>query len=255
MTARFTEQIQRAARLIASARHVVALTGAGISTPSGIPDFRSPGTGEWARLDPMEVVSLTAFYRQPERFYRWLRPLVQKMAAAEPNPAHHALAELEKLGRLQALLTQNIDGLHQKAGSKNVVELHGSLERLLCLNCRNTFPSKNFYPHFIANNVIPRCPACAAVLKPEIVFYEETLKPSTWDAAVKEAARADVMIIAGTSLEVWPVNSLPLYALENGAHLIINTLSRTHLDNQADILLNYEISDALPSIVRAILEG
>lgn len=254
MTVRFDEQIQLAAQLIASARHVVALTGAGISTPSGIPDFRSPGTGEWARLDPMEVVSLTAFHHQPERFYRWLRPLAQKMAVAEPNPAHRALAELEKLGRLQVVLTQNIDGLHQKAGSINVVELHGSLETLLCLNCRKSFPSERFYPDFIENAVIPRCPVCEGVLKPEIVFYEETLRPSIWDAAVVAAARADVMLIAGTSLEVWPVNSLPLYALDNGAHLIINTLSRTHLDNRAEILLNYEISHALPSIVRAILE-
>lgn len=254
MTARFDEQIQQAARLISSARYVLALTGAGISTPSGIPDFRSPGTGEWARIDPMEVVSLTAFHRQPEQFYRWLRPLAQKMAVAEPNPAHHALAELEKIGRLHAVLTQNIDGLHQKAGSKEVIELHGSLETLLCLNCRHTFPSEHFYPDFIENAVIPRCPACAAVLKPEIVFYEETLQPSTWDAAVNATTRADVMIIAGTSLEVWPVNSLPLYALDNGARLIINTLSRTHLDNRAEILLNCDISDALPSIVRAILK-
>ncbi len=124
------EWIQRAASMLRSARHVVALTGAGISTPSGIPDFRSPGTGEWAHVDPMEVVSLSTFRRRPERFYAWLRPLAVKMASAEPNPAHLALAELEKAGILHAVLTQNIDGLHQKAGSQTVFELHGSLRTL-----------------------------------------------------------------------------------------------------------------------------
>lgn len=254
MTALLEKQIQQAARLIASARHVVALTGAGISTPSGIPDFRSPGTGEWARVNPMEVVSLTTFHRQPERFYSWFHPVAKTMAAAEPNPAHHALVALERMGLLRTVLTQNIDGLHNKAGSTTVIELHGSLRTLTCLRCRQTFSSESYFPDFIENAVLPRCPVCESILKPEIVFYEETLHPASWNAAVKESTRADVMIIAGTSLEVGPVNSLPLYALENGARLIINTLSSTYLDDQAEILLNCEISTALPAIVRAILK-
>lgn len=247
--------IRQAARVLKNARHAVVLTGAGISTPSGIPDFRSPGSGEWSRIDPMEVISLTAFRHQPERFYAWLRPLAVQMAAAQPNPAHLALAQLESLGILHAVMTQNIDGLHHKAGSKNIIELHGSLRTLTCPACHRNFASDDFYPAFVKENVTPRCTACKAILKPDIVFFEEMLPADAWRAAESHASQADVFLAVGTSLEVMPVNSLPMYALENGASLIINTRSSTFLDNQAKILLNCEISLTLPAIVRAILEG
>lgn len=254
MTANLEEQIRQAARLISSARHAVALTGAGISTPSGIPDFRSPGTGEWARVNPMEVVSLTTFHQRPQRFYNWFRPVAKIMAAAEPNPAHLALAELEKRGFLHALLTQNIDGLHQKAGSTNVIELHGSLKTLTCLKCRRSYDSEQFWPVFFNDGFVPHCPVCEATLKPDIIFFEEMLHPSAWNAAVKEASNADVMIIVGTSLEVGPVNGLPHFVLDHRGKIIINTLSNTYLDDQAEILLNCEVSYALPAIVCAILK-
>lgn len=247
--------IHQAARLLKAARHAVVLTGAGISTPSGIPDFRSPGTGEWANIDPIEVISMTAFRRRPEHFYAWFRPLASKMASAQPNPAHLALAELERLGILRAVLTQNIDGLHHRAGSQHVIELHGTLQTLTCPVCQKRHVSDHYFPEFIKNNIIPRCSSCKAILKPDIIFFEEMLPIRSWRAAEELASQADVFLIAGTSLEVVPVNSLPRVALENGASLIINTLSSTYLDNQAEILLNCEISLALPAIVRAILEG
>lgn len=253
MTGLPEDLIQQAAGLLRSARYVVALTGAGISTPSGIPDFRSPGTGEWARVDPMDVVSLTTFRHRPERFYAWLRPLATKMVAAAPNPAHLALAELEKVGILHAILTQNIDGLHQKAGSQAIFELHGTLNSLTCPNCRRSFNSAEFYPAYIERNILPRCTTCRTILKPDIVFYEENLPAKPWKIAIEQAEQADVFLILGTSLEVMPVNSLPLYALENGASLIINTISPTYLDDRASIVLKAEISHALPAIVRAIL--
>lgn len=253
MSALTGDSIQRAAKLLRSARHAVVLTGAGISTPSGIPDFRSPGTGEWARVDPMEVVSLSTFRRHPERFYAWLHPLAVKMATAQPNGAHRALAKLEEMGILRAVLTQNIDGLHQKAGSKKVVELHGSLGTLTCPACLRNYPSTEFYPAFVEKNILPRCPGCAAILKPDIIFYEENLSFDTWSTAVDQAEQADVFLVAGTSLEVTPVSGLPFYALKNGAHLIINTLSPTYLDEQATILIKNDISMVLPAIVRAIL--
>jgi NAD-dependent deacetylase len=247
------DSIQKAARLLLSAHHAVVLTGAGISTPSGIPDFRSPGTGEWAQVDPMDVVSLTTFRRHPERFYNWLHPLAIKMAAARPNPAHLALAQLEKMGILQAVLTQNIDGLHQKAGSKRVIELHGSLETLTCPACGQKYTANGVYPAFIEYNTLPRCAGCGAILKPDIIFYEENLSIDSWYAAVAQAEQADVFLVAGTSLEVTPVSGLPVYALESGARLIINTISTTHLDHQATVLIKNDISLALPAIVRAIL--
>lgn len=246
--------IRQAARLLKAARHAVVLTGAGISTPSGIPDFRSPGTGEWVNIDPSEVISLSAFRRHPDRFYAWFRPMAKKIADANPNPAHLALAELERQGILQAVLTQNIDGLHQRAGSQHVIELHGTLQTLTCPVCQKSHASDHFLAEYVNNSIIPRCTACQAVLKPDIVFFEEMLPMSAWREAEALASYADVFLIAGTSLEVIPANSLPLIALENGANLIINTLSSTYLDNQAEILLNCEISSALPAIVRAILE-
>lgn len=254
MTALPESLIRQAAALLRSARHAVVLTGAGISTPSGIPDFRSPGTGEWERVDPMEVVSLTTFHSRPERFYAWLRPMATKMASATPNPAHLALAELERMGILKALLTQNIDGLHQMAGSQHVVELHGSLKTLTCPGCRHSFTAEEFYPAYIRDNLIPRCPTCQAILKPDIVFYEESLPVDAWYAAVDQAELADVFLVVGSSLEVMPVSHLPAYALEKGARLMINTLSTTYLDRRATILLKADISLVLPAIVRAILK-
>lgn len=253
MTGLPIDLIQRAARMLRAAKHAVALTGAGLSTPSGIPDFRSPGTGEWAHVDPLDVVSLTTFRRQPERFYSWLRPLAVKMAAAEPNPAHRALAELERAGILHAVLTQNIDGLHQKAGSQAILELHGTLKTLTCPTCQRTFQAEVYYTDFIENNALPHCPGCNAILKPDIVFYEELLPLAAWSKAVQLAQAADVFLVAGTSLEVMPVNSLPVYALQNGAELIINTLSPTCLDGHASILLKADVSLVLPAIARAIL--
>ncbi|HWQ05193.1 MAG TPA: NAD-dependent deacylase [Longilinea sp.] len=254
MTVNSEEYIQRAAKMLRSARHAVVLTGAGISTPSGIPDFRSPGTGAWVNLDLMDVVSLTSFHRNPEQFYAWLRPLAIKMAVAKPNPAHYALAELEKTGILHAVLTQNIDGLHQKAGSRNVIELHGSLDTLSCLACHLTFSSDACYPDFIDKNVIPHCTACGAILKPDIVFYEETLPENAWLTALEFAEQADVFLAAGTSLEVTPVSGLPLYALENGAKLIILNYSTTYLDKQATMSIKDNVAVVLPEIVRAILK-
>jgi NAD-dependent deacetylase len=254
MTATLELSIKRAAKLLVAARHAVVLTGAGISTPSGIPDFRSPGTGEWASVDPLDVVSLSTFYRDPARFYDWLRPLIKKMAIAKANPAHTALADLEKLGILQAVLTQNIDGLHQDAGSKNVIEIHGSLETLTCPTCRQTVAAGTCYHDFIENNVIPHCTACGSILKPDIVFYEENLTEKTWFSAVHQAEQADVFLVAGTSLAVIPVSGLPLYALENGAELVILNYSNTYLDKQATISIKGDIAIILPEIVRAILK-
>lgn len=244
--------IQNAAGLLKAARYAVAFTGAGISTESGIPDFRSSGTGLWEHDDPMQVASLTSFLHTPSRFYNWLRPLVRQSYSAQPNPAHFAIADLERAGILQAVITQNIDNLHHRAGSVNVIELHGSLRTFSCPACQRTSEDSQVIPEFIQGNSIPACPFCAAPLKPDIVLYEENLPARAWHLAEDYARRADVMLIVGSSLTVTPAAYIPLDALQAGAKLIIINLSPTFLDEQADVLLPLSAAKALSLIVDQI---
>src|SRR5574338_9721 len=170
--------LQKAAGLLRRAKHAVAFTGAGISTHSGIPDFRSAGSGLWERFDPMEVASLDVFRTRPERFYDWLRPLLQNIWSAQPNPAHQALARLEEVGILKALITQNIDDLHQRAGSRQIYEVHGSLRTMTCPRCQQVYPSRHFQPMLAGadgSGGLPRCPNCAVVMKPDITLFGEML--------------------------------------------------------------------------------
>lgn len=245
--------IQRAAAILRDARHAVIFTGAGMSVPSGIPDFRSQGSGLWTRFDPMQVASLSAFRHHPQRFYDWLRPLAASMRAAAPNPAHTALAELEAAGVVKTVITQNIDALHQRAGSKRVLEVHGSMDDLLCLRCGRSYPSEDYWDAFLADGVFPRCPQDGANLKPGIVLFEEMLPEDVWQQAEKEAFEADAMLVIGSSLEVSPANMLPAYAVSNGAALIINTRSSTFLDENASVRLDGDIAEVIPAIAREIL--
>ncbi len=246
------EDISRAIDLLRAARHAVALTGAGISTPSNIPDFRSQGTGLWRKDDPMQVASLSAFRYRPQSFFDWFRPLAKRIWVAEPNPAHRALAQLERAGRLKAVITQNIDGLHQKAGSHSVIELHGSASHLACPACHRRYPAEEFRVSFLEEGSFPTCPACGAVLKPDIVLFEEMLPADAWNQAQSHCEQADVILVVGSSLEVMPANSLPLYALQGGARLIIANYTPTHLDRYADVLLPNDVVDTLPKIAAAV---
>ena len=167
--------IEHAADLLRRAHHAVALTGAGMSTGSGIPDFRSPGSGLWERVDPFEVASIFAFRRKPEVFFSWIRPLARQVIEAQPNLAHVALAQLERAGLLKAIITQNIDGLHQKAGSQTVLEVHGHLREATCMRCYRSFPSDLFVQAFLAEGRVPLCPACGNVLKPNTILFGEQL--------------------------------------------------------------------------------
>ncbi len=249
----FTEAVQTAAQYLREARSVVALTGAGLSTPSGIPDFRSAGSGLWTQNDPMKVSSLTAFRQRPERFFNWLRPLAQQILTAAPNAAHAAMAELEQAGRLKAVITQNIDGLHQRAGSQNVIELHGSLRQAHCVHCHQAYSLELYAPAFIDREQIPRCPACGWVLKPDIILFEEALPIKALEEAQTLCESADLILIAGTALEVSPANRLPMFAMENGARMIINTLSATPLDMFADVLMPFDVAQTLPAIAKEVL--
>jgi NAD-dependent deacetylase len=252
------QALQQAADLLRKAQHAVVFTGAGFSTPSGIPDFRSQNTGLWQRFDPMEVASIGAFQSHPEKFYGWLRPLLLQIWAASPNPAHLALAQLEASGFIQAVITQNIDDLHQRAGSQHVYEVHGSLHTMTCPTCETTYPSEQFRAALEDPDQLPRCPRCqqsrshATILKPDITLYGEMLPEDVWSEAETHCIQSDLIIVAGSSLEVWPAASLPELALENGARLILINLSPTFLDEKADVRIPANVAAALPALVERL---
>jgi len=244
-----------AAELIDQARHTVILTGAGLSTPSGIPDFRSEGTGLWARDEPLEVASQATFRTNPEKFFSWFRPLANQIYTAEPNAAHYALAALEKNGRLHNILTQNIDMLHHKAGAKNIIELHGTLRTLSCTQCFRQFGYETYLPPFVEYGQVPHCPHCGGILKPDVILFGEQLPQTALLKAQLECRKCDLMIVAGSSLEVLPVASLPMLAIDHGAHLVILNQSVTYINPRADIVLFDNIADVIPAIVERVLYG
>ncbi len=241
--------LEQAANLLSHAKHAVAFTGAGISTPSGIPDFRSPQSGLWNTSDPYKVASIWAFRNSPEDFFNWIRPLALNSGSATPNAAHRALAQLEELGMIKSVITQNIDGLHQKAGSRYVLELHGSAQTATCPACGRRHDKDYFHPKITAGNEIPKCKDCGQTIKPDVVLFGEELPQDIWNNAYNECLRADLMLVAGSSLEVSPANTLPETALMNGAILIINNLGNTFLDEKAKVLLRMNVELGVGKLV------
>src|SRR5512143_574321 len=247
--------IEFAGELLRKAEHAVVLTGAGISTPSGIPDFRSEGTGLWSHDEPLEVASLSTFRTHPERFYEWFRPLARQIFDARPNQAHLALAQLEQEGRIQAIVTQNIDMLHRKAGSHNIIEMHGTLATLSCTQCFQQLDSLPYLKPFADEGRIPRCPTCGAVLKPDVILFGEQLPQKAWFDAQRASRSCDLMIVAGSSLEVLPVAGLPMQAVDRGAHLLIVNNSPTYLDVRADAVMHGNVVDIIPAMAQQALDG
>jgi NAD-dependent deacetylase len=246
------KKIAQVAQLIAAAKHAVALTGAGISTPSGIPDFRSEGSGMWERADPMAVASIWGFMEHPQGFYDWVKPLAKMILTAKPNPAHDALAHMESRGRLHAIITQNIDNLHQRAGSKRVLEVHGNLRDATCIRCYHLMPGQTMIEQFVVDGQVPRCPECGGVMKPNVVLFGEMLPVGVMHEAEGESKSCDVMLVAGSSLEVAPAADLPLLATQHGASLIIVNKSPTPLDRQAAVVLREDVSVALPMVLEML---
>jgi NAD-dependent deacetylase len=252
MTARQDhDAIARAARLLRRARHAIALTGAGISTPSGIPDFRSPGSGLWERANPMKVASLYAFRRHPKAFYDWMRPLARTLVEAEPNPGHLALTRLEAAGYLQAVITQNIDNLHQEAGSREVLEVHGHVRSATCIECYRVESANGLIREFLETGQIPRCPDCDGPLKPDVVLFGEQLPADVVNAAMAHVNAADLMLIAGSSLEVVPVSQLPLRVHRQGGRLIVVNETATYVDDAAEVVIHDDVARVLPRIAEA----
>ncbi len=244
------KKIKQAAELIKTSKHAVALTGAGISVPSGIPDFRSPNTGLWDKVDPMEVATIQAFTRNPKKVMEFMLPLAGTILNAEPNAAHKALAELEAKNLLKCIVTQNIDTLHQKAGSKNVVEVHGNMREAVCLACGKIISFALFMEKArgaLASGKFPSCD-CGGMMKPNVVFFGEALPHDAISAAQKAAEECDVMLVAGSSLAVYPAASLPFAAYERGAKIIIVNLEATPVDSRACVVLHEEVDKVLPEI-------
>ena len=246
-------QIEHAADLLQASRYAVALTGAGISTPSGIPDFRSSDNGLWRKYNPMEVASLSAFRTRPEKFFDWFRPLTNLIIEAQPNPAHQALAHLEKIGILKSIITQNIDGLHQKAGSQSIYEIHGSLNTLTCVECYRQFRASEYVKPYVEDGIVPHCRECGGLLKPDVILFEEQLPRQVWLAAEEEIRKSDLMIVVGSSLEVNPVAQLPYKVVARGGKLLIVNQQTTYMNDRADLVFSADAAEVLPKIVESLI--
>jgi NAD-dependent deacetylase len=234
------------AALIRERQPCVVLTGAGVSTESGIPDFRSP-TGLWAEVDPFEVASIQAFRGDPARVWSFYRERIDLLRLAEPNAAHHALAELERRGRVQAVVTQNVDTLHSRAGSREVVEVHGSIRSARCLGCLREEPADAVIEQLRTSDV-PACPSCGEVLKPGVVMFGELLPAAAIERATDLARGAGLVLVVGSSLEVWPVAGLPL---EARAFAIVNR-GPTALDDRAHLTIDAGAGETLTAVLELL---
>lgn len=238
------EKIAKLKEIIESSKSIVFFGGAGVSTESGIPDFRSVDGLYHQKYDypPEEILSHSFFMNKPEEFYKFYRDKIL-VQGVEPNKAHKALAKLEKDGKLKAVVTQNIDGLHQAAGSKNVYELHGTVHKNYCMKCHKFFD----FDYVVNTTGVPKCDKCGGIIKPDVVLYEEGLDDATVTGAIKAIVEADTLIVGGTSLVVYPAAGLLRYF--SGNNLVLINKSRTQMDNKADLVINDSIGKVLSEAV------
>jgi NAD-dependent deacetylase len=246
-----TDQAERLAELIRESSSTVALTGAGISVPSGIPDFRSPGDGLWEKVDPMEVAHIDAFRRDPARFWSFYRPRFQMLGDKEPNDGHRALAELERRELLDAVITQNIDQLHHKAGSDRIIEVHGSIRTSSCQRCGARFPLAEVDDLFDDQGAA-RCPDCSGPVKPDVVLFGELLPAQAISEAESLAAGAELMLCVGSSLEVQPVAGLPSVTLSRGGRIAVITKGPTPFDGDAEVRMDGDVVADLDAVLAAL---
>ncbi len=230
----------------------MVLTGAGISVPSGIPDFRSPGTGMWENVNPMEVAHIDAFRSDPDRFWAFYAQRFTSLRDKEPNRAHAVVAELERRGHVRGVITQNIDRLHRAAGSRRVVEMHGSIERSVCLECGGGVELERVVEMLAGTDGAPECPACISPLKPDVVLFGELLPTEAMAEAHALAEEADLMLCVGSSLEVYPVAALPAVTLGAGGRLAVITQGPTPYDSDADVRLGDDVVHDLDAVIAAL---
>lgn len=244
--------LNRASELIGQARAAYAFTGAGISTDSGIPDFRSETSGLWDHVDPLAVASIYGFRRNPQAFYDWVYSLTDIIHNAQPNASHLALANLERQGMLSGVITQNIDALHTRAGSQAVYELHGHMREATCINCYAVYEGEPLMQRFLKTRNIPHCPKCGNVIKPNVILFGEQLPYEQLQGAQDAARSSDLMIVIGSSLEVAPAGDIPVLARRRGARLIVINLQPTPVDSIADVVIHARAVDVMPEIMRRL---
>jgi NAD-dependent deacetylase len=248
--------INRVADLIVKAERVVVFTGAGVSTESGIPDFRSPG-GIWERFDPDDF-TYQKLISSPEARKKWWQIFQERglTTDAEPNPVHLALAELDKLGKLDCVITQNIDNLHQKGGlpADKVFELHGNMSWIVCLGCGRRYPAEQIQARLDEGEEIPECESCQGILKPDIVLFGEALPEKVFEEASRRSSHADLFMVIGSTLIVYPAAYMPVYAADSGAKLVIINLSSTPMDKQASILIKAKAGETMSKVIKRVKE-
>jgi NAD-dependent deacetylase len=242
-----SEATVRLAAMIREADSVVALTGAGISVPSGIPDFRTPGKGLWSRVDPMKVATIDAFHRDTRAFWDFYRPRFEMLGDKRPNPAHLALAGLEHAGMLDAVITQNIDRLHRSAGTERLIEVHGSIATSSCTTCGASWSLAEVEALF-EDDGVATCTGCAGKVKPDVVLFGEMLPIAALAEAQALAESADLLLCVGSSLEVHPVAALPELTLASGGRVAIVTRSGTPYDSEAAVRLSGDVAEELPAV-------
>jgi NAD-dependent deacetylase len=238
--------------MIREADSTVVLTGAGVSVPSGIPDFRSPGTGLWEKVDPMEVAHIDVFREEPDRFWHFYSQRFAILGDKEPNGAHEALAELERRGLVDAVITQNIDRLHGRAGSQRVIEVHGSIAECVCPQCGGRTGLERVLEMIAEHPGAPECHACIAPLKPDVVLFGEMLPEEAINDAYALASNADLLIGVGSSLEVYPVASLPRVTLDAGGRVALVTQGGTPYDGDAEVKLGGDVVAELDAVLAAL---
>jgi NAD-dependent deacetylase len=242
----------RLAELVGRAERAVVLTGAGISVPSGIPDFRTPGKGLWEKVDPMKVAHIDAFRRSPDEFWTFYGQRFALLSEIRPNPAHEAVAELERRGFVRGVITQNIDRLHRAAGSQNVIEVHGSIEWCICEMCGGKVAFDDVHAMLTNGTPTPECATCITPLKPNVVLFGEMLPEDAMADATALAAEADLMLCVGSSLEVYPVAGLPGLTLDKGGRIALVTQGPTPYDREAAVKLAGDVVAELDAVLAAL---
>lgn len=248
------DEINKVAAMINQAKRIVFFTGAGVSTESGIPDFRSPG-GLWTRFDPDDF-TIDKFVNSRETRKKMWKILLEGglMADAVPNAAHYAIAELEKMGKLSSIITQNVDNLHQKAGNSPALvhELHGNMQWLVCLDCGETFPVELMLLKSTCEDNVPDCANCGGILKPDVVFFGEALPQKVLEQATYSAQECDLFIVIGSSLVVYPAAYMPQYAKSARASVVIINIGPTDQDDLADVIIDHSAGETMTKIMERL---
>ena len=248
------EKIEILAELILRSNKIVVLSGAGMSTESGIADFRSPGTGLWEQVNPYEFASVSSYVSNTGKNIDFMLEVGRQIFSSKPNKGHKTLTKLQKIGKLEGVLTQNIDGLHKRARNKNVVELHGTAHEAICMRCQKIYPITTMINQVMTTRTSPSCEECNGLLKPNAIFFGEALQSDTLAQADKMLATCDLLIVLGSSLLVYPVAIYPRKAIALGAKLAIINIQETDMDDQAEVVIHEKIGDVLPKVFEIVKE-